>query len=143
MDYIKGLEIFLAQTYGLSLKAQVYHWNAVGSHFLEDHRFYEEQYDNLSEAVDGIAERLRMLGKTVPVTLKSLASANTLGDPLTDYDRRGLLSDLLKDHQALVKEVNALIKAADDKSDEVTVDFLIDRLAFHEKSVWMIGVTLN
>src|SRR3546814_17852100 len=49
----------LADTYLLLVKTQGYHWNVVGPLFISLHRLTEEQYQNLFEAVDDLAERDR------------------------------------------------------------------------------------
>lgn len=143
MNYIHDLRVLLAQHYGLSLKTQSYHWNTKGPHFLEDHRFYAELYENISEAIDGIAERLRMLDQEVSVSLEGLSRENTLGDPLSVFDRRGLLEDLLMDQKTLMASMKTVLDGAEDAGDVVTVDFLTDRLSFHEKTAWTLASLLS
>ena len=142
MSYIHGLRSLLAQHYALSLKTQSYHWNAKGPHFLEDHQFYGELYENISEAIDGIAERLRMLHQEVSVSLEGLARENVLGDPLSNFDRKGLLEDLLKDQRALSASMKTVLQEAEKNGDVVTVDFLTDRLSFHDKTSWTLEAML-
>ena len=58
----------LADTYTLMLKTQNYHWNVTGYRFQPLHSMFEEQYENLFEAVDLLAERIRALGFLVPAS---------------------------------------------------------------------------
>lgn len=142
MSYINGLRNLLGQYFSLSLKTQSYHWNTKGPHFLEDHRFYGELYENISDAIDGVAERLRMLHQDVNVSLEGLARENILGDPVSVFDRRTLLEDLLKDQKTLTASLKGVLQEAERNGDVVTVDFLTDRLSFHDKTSWMIEAML-
>ena len=58
----------LADTYTLLVKTHVYHWNVVGPIFLPLHELTEKQYQNLFEAADTIAERIRALGHPTPLS---------------------------------------------------------------------------
>ncbi len=53
----EALARLLADTYALYLRTQKYHWNVVGSRFRELHLMFEEEYRELAEATDQIAER--------------------------------------------------------------------------------------
>ena len=57
-----GLCGVLADSVVLMIKTQSYHWNVVGPLFHSIHQMTEEQYRDLFEAIDEIAERVRALG---------------------------------------------------------------------------------
>jgi len=61
-DCVEKTSVILAGTYALYLKTQYYHWNVVGAEFYNLHKMFEEQYEELRDAVDDIAERIRTLG---------------------------------------------------------------------------------
>jgi len=54
-----GLSKLLADTYTLYLKTHNFHWNVTGPMFQSLHVMFEQQYRELAEAVDSIAERIR------------------------------------------------------------------------------------
>ena len=56
----------LADTYTLYLKTHNYHWNVTGPMFNTLHLMFEEEYTDLAQAVDLIAERIRALGAYAP-----------------------------------------------------------------------------
>ena len=56
----------LADSYLIYLKTQGFHWNIVGPQFEPLHRLFQEQYTELAEAIDEIAERVRALGAKAP-----------------------------------------------------------------------------
>jgi starvation-inducible DNA-binding protein len=57
-EIAEGLSRFLADTYTLYLKTHNFHWNVTGPMFETLHKMFEEQYRELAEAVDQIAEEL-------------------------------------------------------------------------------------
>ncbi|MDX5427443.1 MAG: DNA starvation/stationary phase protection protein, partial [Bacteroidota bacterium] len=56
----------LANSYALMVKTQNYHWNIRGLHFKSIHELTEEHYNELFEAIDDLAERIRALGFDAP-----------------------------------------------------------------------------
>jgi starvation-inducible DNA-binding protein len=55
------LETVLATEVVINMKIRNYHWNIEALNFSELHKFFEEMYDDSSEGIDEIAERIRML----------------------------------------------------------------------------------
>src|SRR3954452_5636389 len=58
---IDSLNLVLADSYALMALTHLAHWNVEGSDFFELHKAFQEQYENLFEGVDEIAERVRAL----------------------------------------------------------------------------------
>src|ERR671911_715774 len=59
---VELLQKLLADEYVLYTKTRNYHWNVVGPQFNDLHKFFEDQYNQLNEIVDDVAERARALG---------------------------------------------------------------------------------
>jgi len=74
----KSLEALLADTYTLYLKTQNAHWNYVGKEFYSMHLLFEQQYQEMAEAIDEIAERVRALGFFVAANFPSFQKKSTL-----------------------------------------------------------------
>jgi starvation-inducible DNA-binding protein len=132
------LEIFLANTYLLALKTQNYHWNVTGPTFIMLHELFGSQYKTLSEAIDEIAERIRMLGERAPATFREFLRLTTLIDSDDIKTAEAMITALLKDHEQIIAELHTALKALDSSEDEGTIDFLIGRLRDHEKTAWML-----
>ncbi|HET9052991.1 MAG TPA: ferritin-like domain-containing protein, partial [Cyclobacteriaceae bacterium] len=47
----------LADEFVLYAKTLNYHWNVEGNNFMEMHKFYENQFEQLDEIIDSVAER--------------------------------------------------------------------------------------
>lgn len=136
-DKVKQLTIILADTYAVYVKTQSYHWNVEGADFYALHKFFEEQYQALAEAVDELAERIRALGSKVAGDFKSYQDHTNLGAANPDFSSKEMLQDLHDDHSKIVKSFNDALPVFE--GDEATTDLIIERLAWHEKQVWMLG----
>jgi starvation-inducible DNA-binding protein len=54
-----------------------------------------------------------------------------------------MVEDLIAEHEAATRNVRTAAKDAEDGGDFVTTDMLTDRLAFHEKAIWMLNATIG
>lgn len=136
------LRKILADTYALYLKTQNYHWNVEGMNFKSLHSLFEEHYQELAEAVDEIAERIRMLGLKVPASFKVFESLKTISDANENATAKEMLEDLVRSHQAVQKNLIAAFEVAQQQKDEGTVGLIDGRLAHHEKALWMLRAHL-
>lgn len=130
------LEKLLASTYVLYYKTQACHWNVLSPAFFTFHAFFETQYKGLAEAVDEIAERMRMLGHFPPMNLEDLLSASFLDSSESINEAQAMLTMLLEDHERIIQQLR--IMSVDSINDEGTTDFLVQRLREHEKTAWML-----
>lgn len=134
----KGLENALADTYRLIFKTHAIHWNVEGPLFFSVHNLTEEQYENLFDAADELAERIRALGLLAPATLASIVANSVVQDEETPASAGEMCEDLAADHERVAHRLHALIKIAGEHSDPVTEDLATERAAFHEKAAWML-----
>lgn len=135
---ITALEKALASSYALMLKTHNYHWNVVGENFKSLHELFQGQYEELFEAIDEIAERIRALGSKVDATFENFAKLSGAKNPNKNLKNSEMIKDLLTDHEHLLKVLNDGVKTAQAESDEGTADLFIGRLKVHEKAIWML-----
>jgi starvation-inducible DNA-binding protein len=134
------LDRTLADLYVLYTKTRNYHWNVVGEHFRDLHKLLQEQYEQLDDAIDLVAERSRKLGALALGTLKEFLEHASLKEQPGDYpDSYTMLSNLCADHEAVIQWLR---KSADDCEEKYhdmgTNDFLIGLMQEHEKMAWML-----
>jgi starvation-inducible DNA-binding protein len=79
-ELAEGLSALLADTSTLYMKTLGYHWNVVGPMFHSLHLMFEQQYVELREAMDVIAERVRALGSLAPGSYAELARLSSVPD---------------------------------------------------------------
>jgi starvation-inducible DNA-binding protein len=132
------LSALLADTYALYLKTQNYHWNVTGPNFFSLHNLFDGQYNELAEAVDEIAERIRALGELAPGSFKDFSRLMSVSEAKTKTNALGMVNDLIKTHEAICKSISQIIEQTRKENDEGTQDLLINRLAAHEKMAWML-----
>ena len=140
---IDGLSLLLADTYILYLKTQNFHWNVTGPHFPELHKLFEEQYKQLADAIDEIAERIRALKAPAPASFTQFQKLTSLEEADNVLDAEEMLGELLGDHEIIAKNINNLFEVMHDCQDEVTLDLLIERKTDHDKTAWMLRSTLG
>lgn len=138
-----GLAHYLADTYLLYLKTQNFHWNVRGPHFYSLHKFFEELYQELAEAVDIIAERIRALHMSAPASFAQFLKLTSLDEETATVSAEEMLKQLLHDHQTLSRNLSRLFQQAEQAEDEATVDLITERMRVHEKTAWMIRSTLG
>ncbi|MFK7765562.1 MAG: Dps family protein [Roseobacter sp.] len=134
----QGIEHMLADTYRLIFKTHAVHWNVEGPMFFAVHNLTEQQYTELFDAADDIAERIRALGHLAPASLSSIVANSVVQDDDTPSSAGEMCEDLAADHERVARRLHALIKIAGDNGDPVTEDMATARAAFHEKAAWML-----
>lgn len=138
----KALAVLLADTYVLYVKTQNFHWNVVDPRFHSLHKMFEEQYESLADAVDEIAERIRMLDRKTPAGLHQFLELSTLSDSDNNLSGDEMVRQLMQDHATIIQWLRPHIEGTADKHDEGTADLMIQRLRAHEKMHWMLKATL-
>lgn len=132
-----ALSQILSDTYHLLIKTHIYHWNVVGPLFYSLHQMLEEQYNDLFQAADVIAERIRALGFLAPVGMQTPASGLADTDA-KDTTAKAMVEDLINDHEEIVRKMRDAATNAGDAKDIVSEDMLVARLTVHEKYLWML-----
>jgi starvation-inducible DNA-binding protein len=134
----QGLAQALSDTFTLFVKTQGYHWNVTGPHFRSLHLMLEEQYIELHDAADLLAERMRALGATAPGSFAEFTELATVKDHVPTDDADTMIANLVADHETIARLIRPLVEVAEDAKDGATADLFNARLAAHEKSAWML-----
>lgn len=135
---VEILSLLLANTYVLYLKTQKFHWNVVDQRFYSLHKMFEEQYEQLAEAIDVIAERIRMLEHPTPATMKEFLKLATLKETDNVPDAQQMIRTLVNDHEQIIREIRPKIAELTELHDDGSADMLIGRIREHEKTAWML-----
>ena len=139
----QGLSRLLADTYTLYLKTHNFHWNVTGPMFNTLHQMFEEQYTELSQAVDAIAERIRALGFPAPGSYKQFAELTSITEETGVPPAEEMIRQLVKDQETVVRTARSVFPIVDKANDEATADLLTQRLQIHEKTAWMLRSLLG
>jgi len=139
------LNALLSDEYLLYTKTRNYHWNVSGPQFHDLHKFFEAQYEELDDAVDDIAERVRSLGGRSEGTLTGfLKHARLKETPSGDLTWSQMIGGLLADHEAMIRALRRdADTCAEAHHDAGTNDFLVGLMEQHEKMAWMLRSCLE
>ncbi len=116
--------------------ARFCHWNVVGPHFEDDHEFFWEIYDELSEEVDTFAERIRTLREFPVSRLVDLLKETTLVEYELPMTARNMQKNMLKDYEHISSEMGKFIESTAD--DAVTQDIIVWAKNQIDKRAWMM-----
>ncbi|MFP4401933.1 MAG: Dps family protein [Candidatus Nanoarchaeia archaeon] len=133
------LNTLLASEYTLYTKLRNFHWNVVGPHFQEYHKFFEETYEEVETHIDDTAEKVRTLGFRPLSSMEEFLKHTFLKESTTqNMSAQEMLSELAQDYKAMITQLNAKIKVCQDEKDVGVEDFLTGILQEYEKKLWMI-----
>ncbi|HEY6118518.1 MAG TPA: DNA starvation/stationary phase protection protein [Pyrinomonadaceae bacterium] len=134
----EALSQVLADTFVLYLKTHNFHWNVVGPMFHTLHLLFEDQYNELWQAVDAVAERIRALGYAAPGSYREFSKLTYLREPEAVPSAAKMIDELLSDHETCARTARRALSAARIAVDAPTEDLLTQRLIAHEKAAWML-----
>mgnify|MGYP003646502038 FL=1 len=139
-----GLGRLLADTYTLYLTTHNFHWNVTGPMFNSLHVMFMDQYTELWNAVDPIAERIRSLGHVAPGSYAQFAELASLPDaPAIPPKAMDMVAILAQGHESAARTARNLYALVGEANDEPTADLLTQRLTVHEQTVWMLRSLLE
>jgi len=142
-DIADGLARLLADTYTLYLKTHGYHWNVTGPMFRSLHLMFEEEYMELRDAVDEIAERIRSLGHPAPASYAEYADLGSVTDEAGSPDAMEMVRRLVRGHEAVIHTARDVVRTAEEGGDVATADLATTRIDIHEKTAWMLRSTAS
>lgn len=139
-----GLAHVLADTYSLYLKTHNFHWNVTGPMFTSLHAMFMTQYNEMWLATDEIAERIRALGHFAPGSYSAFGKLSSITEaPEQPPEALEMVKQLAEGHEAVVRTARKVFPTVEDAGDEVSVDLLVTRMQYHEKTAWMLRSILG
>ena len=139
------LSVILADSVLLYTKTRKFHWNVKGQSFMELHKLFENQYNQLEEAIDEIAERINKLGSPTIGTMKEFLDIGNIKESPGKYpDQGAMLTELLKDHETIIKALRKNIDECEkNMGDAGTTDFMTNLMKEHETIAWTLRRYMN
>ncbi len=137
------LNSLVADTMKAIVNTQGVHWNIEGPLFYSVHKLTESQYEEMFEAVDTLAERVRARGHRTVQNFDQVASMGSVPDIASTATAEEQIDQLAGIHEALVKKLKAAVREMEVVGDQATADLLTDRVAAHQEHIWMLRATLS
>lgn len=127
----------------LYIKLHNYHWLVKGPQFYQLHELFEKLYDEITEDMDVVAERILMLDDKPVATLKEFLQFATVKEATGTETNMTMVESVLNDFKLLDKELTEGITLAQSLGDEVTVDVLLGMQGVFQKHIWMLKSVLK
>ncbi|WP_235689712.1 Dps family protein [Fulvivirga lutea] len=118
-------------------KLRNFHWNVKGADFYDIHENFEEQYNEAIEAIDDVAERIRVFGQTPMSTMGEYISTSEIKETGTDLSALEMVSEVLKDYEILLEHMFNVIEISIENGDSGTEDMMKGFVKSIEKRYWM------
>lgn len=139
----EGLGRVLADSTVLYAKTHGFHWNVTGPMFNTLHLMFMEQYTELWNALDEIAERIRALGCPAPFGGSTYSGLSSIPETNGIPAALEMVRELVEGHEAVARTIRGVFAVAEEANDQPTADLLTQRLQIHEKTAWMLRSLLE
>ena len=139
------LSIVLANQVTLYTKTRKFHWNVCGNSFMELHKLFENQYKQLEESIDEVAERISKLGSKTIGTMQEFGKLSAVKEHAGKYpSSKEMLKELLQDHETVIIGLRKSVSDCAEKyNDAGTADLLTGLMEEHETIAWTLRRYLN
>lgn len=137
-DLIKLLHKGLCNTFVLYTMTHTYHWNVVGDSFYELHKLFEDQYNELWNALDDLAEQIRKEGEYVDFMLENVIETASVKQKNAS-NKNEMLKNLFDANKICSNDFQRLIDLANKNNNQVILDLAQKRKAEHDKNIWFLG----
>jgi starvation-inducible DNA-binding protein len=138
---VNNLNQLLADTMTLRDLYKKYHWQVAGHTFYQLHLLFDKHFEEQSELVDAIAERIQLLGGVSIAMSHDVAETTLIPRPPRGREEVPVqLSRILEAHEMILEEVRAMARQAADAGDDGTNDLLVSQvLRTNELETWFVA----
>lgn len=141
LEMTEQLNQMLADTMTLRDLYKKSHWQVAGPTFYQLHLLFDKHYNEQVEIVDGIAERIQLLGGVSLAMAADVAETTRIERPPRGREEVPVqLSRLLDAHQLIVEHCRKLAARASELGDDGTNDLVVsDVLRANELQIWFLS----
>ncbi|XCF05059.1 Dps family protein [Tamlana crocina] len=138
LKVVVELNILLADYHIYYQKLRSNHWNILGKNFFDLHLKFEELYNDAKVKIDEIAERILTLRYHPMSKLEDYLKVSSITEEVPLKSDTDMITETLKDHKKLLKQMSKVVDVANSVSDEGTVDLIGAYIRELEKHSWML-----
>jgi starvation-inducible DNA-binding protein len=138
---VESLNQILADTITLRDLYKKHHWQVAGHTFYQLHLLFDKHFDEQSELVDAIAERIQLLGGISIAMAADVAETTFIPRPPRGREEAPVqISRMLEAHEIILKEARTVARQAADAGDDGTNDLLVSQvIRNNELQVWFLA----
>src|SRR5467141_523341 len=136
-----ALNPLLANTMVVRDLYKKHHWQVSGATFYPLHLLFDKHYNEQVELMDGLAERVQMLGGVSIAMAPDVAETTLIPRPPRGREEVPVqISRLLEAHEIILKEARAMERQASDGGDDGTNDLIVsDLIRLNELQIWFLA----
>src|SRR6516162_865451 len=136
-----NLNQLLADTMTLRDLYKKHHWQVSGPTFYQLHLLFDKHFNEQSELVDLIAERIMMLGGLSIAMSADVAETTLVPRPPKGREEVPVqISRLLHAHEIVLKEARAMARKAAEEGDDGTKHVQVsNEIGTNEMQVWFVA----
>ncbi|MGG0644922.1 Dps family protein [Sporosarcina gallistercoris] len=142
-ELIKELNTQVSTWSVMYTKLHNYHWYVKGKQFFTLHAKFEELYDEATQHMDDIAERILTLGGQPTATLTEHLNLSVVKEANGNEKAEQMVAAIVEDFDAIMKSLKTGMKLAGDAGDFMTEDLLNAIYQGIEKHQWMLNAFLG
>jgi starvation-inducible DNA-binding protein len=129
----------LADFFALYIKTKNFQWHVCGPHFRDYHLLLDDQANQIYEATDMIAERVRKLGGMAIRSIRHVARLQRLSDNDAEFIAPlDMLAELRDDNSQLTSFMREAHSLCDQHGDVATASLLENWVDEAETRVWYL-----
>lgn len=138
-----SLNQLLANYQVFYMNVRGFHWNVAGEQFFTLHVKFEEEYNDLLEKVDTIAERILTLGARPSHAFSQYLANSDIKEAVDVSDGKECVKLVLAGYQQLINQQRKVLELANAAEDEGTAAMLSEYITSQEKLIWMYNAYLK
>ncbi|EKU45692.1 Dps family protein [Staphylococcus massiliensis] len=119
-------------------KLHNFHWYVKGPNFFALHTKFEELYNEASQYVDELAERILAVGGNPVGTLREALDLSIVDEADKHLTAEKMVEVLAEDFKNISKQLSHAIEVAGEAGDDVSEDMFIGMQTSIDKHVWML-----
>lgn len=141
LDSVEILNKVLVNTITIRDMYKKHHWQVAGPSFYQLHLLFDKHYEEQTELVDFLAERVQRLGGISIAMAADVAEMTTIERPPRDREEVPVqISRLLEAHEIILNDSRKGADDADESGDDGTNDLLVSNvIRTNERQVWFIA----
>ena len=141
LEMTECLNQLLADTITLRDLYKKSHWQVAGPTFYQLHLLYDKHFEQQSELVDAIAERIQLLGGISLAMAPDVAETTRIARPPRGREEvPAQLSRLLDAHQIIIRDCRDFASRASRLGDDGTNDLIVSQvLRSNELQTWFLS----
>lgn len=136
-DVVKELNQQVANWTVAYTKLHNFHWYVKGPNFFSLHEKFEELYNEASQYVDDLAERILAIGGNPVGTLKESLEISIVDEAGKNYSAEQMVEAFSNDLTHISEQLVKSIEVAGEAGDDVSEDMFIGMKNSVDKHSWM------